>query len=244
MLKLFFPLGCLILLLFTSCQHSAKYQAVINGAFTDASGIELILEEMDTRDIHPVDSVIPGRDGAFNFTPVVKEPGFWLLKVRSGKILVLFLNPGDKVELSGSILDFPGKVILNGSEETMLLNNFYRQTRLNELKVDSLEMLLVERQDSAGYYELTQRLDTAFQEIWASQRADEMAFIDNHPNSLASLVVLNYAFGLNPVLGVEDDLAYYCKLDSALFTRFPENKHVKFHHQRVLEYKRKAATGK
>ena len=68
-----------------------------------------------------------------------------------------------------------------------------------------------------------------------------MAFINKNSNSLASLIVLNYSFGMNPVLSPEKDFAYYQKLESTLFRKFPENKHVKFHHQRVLELQRKAS---
>jgi hypothetical protein len=115
----------------------------------------------------------------------------------------------------------------------MLLHDFFVYTRLNERKVDSLEMLLVEQQDSSGYYLLTQRLDTSFRQIWESQVLYEKEFIDKHPGSLASLVVLNYAFGMSPVLSPEEDFEYYAKLDSVLFKKFPENKHVQYHHQRV-----------
>jgi hypothetical protein len=156
---------------------------------------------------------------------------------------VLMLNPGDKIDLSGSARDFPDNVVVKGPKEAMLLNDFFRHTRANERQVDSLEMLLAERQDSSDYYQLTQKLDTPFRQIWDRQRSYEMTFIDNNSGSLASLVVLNYAFGMSPVLSPEEDFAWYRKLDSALFVKFPENKHVKFHHQRV-ENDRKEAIGK
>jgi len=230
-----------LLFLFCSCQHPAGNRAMVNGNLADATGLKLTLQEMDTREIHSIDSVLPDRSGKFTFNPVIKESGFWLIKAATGKILVLLLNAGDQVELTGSTRDFPDNVIVKGTKETMLLNDFFRFTRINEREVDSLEMLLIDRQDSAGYFELTQKLDTSFRQIWERQRTFEMAFINKNPGSLASLVVLSYAFGMAPVLSPEDDFAYYLKLDSALFQAFPENKHVKYHHQRVLEYKRKAS---
>ena len=227
-----------------SCQHPSGKLASIRGNLTGASGFKLVLQEMDTKEIHAMDSVIPGKDGKFSFSPLITEPGFWLLKSPSGKIMVLLLNAGDEVELSGNFSDFPDNVLLKGPGETMLLNDFFRRTRMNERKVDSLEMLLVERQDSADYYQLTQKLDTSFKQIWDSQRSEEMKFIDAHPGSLASLVALNYAFGMSPVLSLDEDYIYYQKLDSVLFRKFPDNKHVKFHHQRVAGYKRKVPQGK
>jgi hypothetical protein len=226
-----------LMLLFTSCKFLGDKPVKITGTFPDGAGSSLVLQEMDTREIHSVDSVTIGHDGIFSFTMSLKEPGFWLLRDQSGKILVLLLNPGDEINLSGKFSGFPGNVILEGPREARLLNGFYRTTRQREREVDSLEMLLIESQDSAGYYALTQKVDLAFGRILEQQRTLEMDFIDENTGSLASLVVLNYAFGMKPVLSPDNDFAYYLKLDSALMQAFPENKHVKYHHQRVIEYK-------
>jgi len=218
-----------------SCQNPVSHFATVNGSFTDAKGFKLTLQEMDTHAIRSVDSIVPGADGTFKFLPAVREPGFWLLKAATGKIMVLLLNEGDLVELSGSVSNFPDNVVMNGPKEAMLLNDFFRQTRRNEHQVDSLEMILAEHQDSADYYRLTQKFDTVFRHIWENQRKVEIAFIDNNPGSIASLIVLNYAFGTSSVLDPQEDSVYYRKLDLTLFRKFPENKHVKYHHQRVLQ---------
>ncbi len=233
-----------ILLLLTSCKHSAKDMAVITCDFSGAAGVKLILLEMDTREIHQVDSTTFDNNGKHTFNPAIKETGFWLLKAQTGKILVLMLNSGDQVDLSGNFIDFPDNIRVKAPKDAMLLVDFFHQTRTNERMVDSLDMLLAERQDSSDYYNLTQKLDTSFRQIWENQRALEIAFIKNHSGSLASLVVLNYAFGMSPVLNMDEDFRYYQALDSTLSVSFPANKHVMFHHQRVMEYQRKTVKNK
>ncbi|MEI7500183.1 MAG: hypothetical protein WCK84_07005 [Bacteroidota bacterium] len=230
-----------ILFLFSSCQHPAGNLAKVNANFIENEGLKITLQELDTREIHSIDSVILDKSGKFSFTPRLNETGFWLLKVPSGKILVILLHPGDQVELTGSARDFPDNIIFKGPEEAMWLNDFFHFTRSSEREVDSLEMILAGRQDSSDYYRLVQKLDTSFSRIWERQRLYEMAFINKHPESLASLIVLNYAFGLSTVLSLEEDFEYFSKVDSALMKNYPDNKHVKFHHQRVLEYKRKTS---
>ena len=230
-----------ILIFLSSCQSPDGNKAAIQGTLTDAAGEKLTLMEMDVREIHPLDSAVLDPAGMINFKLAVKEPGFWLIKAKTGKILVILLHPGDQVLLSGSMRDFPDHVGLKGSEEAMQLNDFFTYTRKNEHEVDSLEMLLVERQDSADYFKLTQELDTAFRMIWERQRLFETDFINRHPGSLASLIVINYAFGLNAVLSPPEDLGYFEKTDSALMKTYPGNKHVRFHHERVLEYQRKGS---
>lgn len=243
MKKIFFP-GILMLLLFSSCKHHDPNTALVTGGFSDGAGLIWILQEMGTHEIRTVDSVIAGKDGTFRFSTVLTEPGFRLLQANSGKILVLLLSPGDTVELSGRSVDFPDRVILKGPKDAILLNDFFRRTRVNERTADSLDMVLAEYQDSACYFRVTQRLDTLYRKVWEGQRSCETEFILKNPASLASLVVLNYAFGMSPVLSPEEDFDYYLMLDSALSGRYPANSHVKYHHQRVEEIRRKREAGK
>ena len=229
---------CTLLVLFAACHRPDGNRAAIVGEFSDCAGVKITLQEMDTHNIRTVDSIVMANTGKISFSPVIKEPGFWLLKGASGKILVMLLNAGDQVELTGSLRDFPDRIILKGSKDAMLLNGFFHDTRRNERMVDSLEALLIDRQDSAGYFELTQKIDYSFRQIWERQRSLETDFLDKNPGSLGSLVVLNFAFGMSPVLSPEKDLAYYRQLDSALSIKLPGNKHVMFHHKRVMEFER------
>jgi hypothetical protein len=240
-----FTASALSLLLFlASCQHPAEIKTLIKGKLTNAGGFKLTLQEMGTHEIKTVDSIIPDINGEFGFAPVVTETGFWLLKSPEGKVLVLLITAGDLVDIAGDALEFPNNLVINAPKETILLHDFFQFTHQNERLVDSLEILLAERQDSSDYYQLTQQLDTVFHKIWDNQLDYEKTFIETHSGSLASLVVLNYAFGMSPVLSPEEDFLYYAKVDSALFLKFPGNKHVKYHHQRVLELKRKITSGK
>ncbi|MEI6158049.1 MAG: hypothetical protein WCP87_06770, partial [Atribacterota bacterium] len=149
-----------------------------------------------------------------------------------------FARPGDAINLTGSLISFPENITVKGPEETLFLEDFFRFTRQNEKKVDSLENLLVENQESEGYYQLTQKIDSAFRKIWESQHGYEKNFIDRHPSSLISLIVLNYAFGLNTVLSPVDDSLYYQRLDSTLVNMYPGNKHAVYHHERMADFRR------
>ena len=217
------------------CHGPASDTALIEGGLTDAKGFRLVLAEMETRQIHPVDSVSLDGTGRFTFRPVVREPGFWLLKAPSGKVLVLVLGPGDHLTVSGSAVDFPNRTTLSGPSETMAVDSFYKATRKHEARVDSLEALLLSRQDSADFLTLSQHVDTILGEILIAQRARETGFLTAHPGSIGSLLVLNYAFGPQPVLDPKNDVVWYQRVDSALYCRWPNNKHVAAHHKRMLQ---------
>jgi len=227
-----------VCLLLIGCNRSDKDFAVIEGKFLNSAGEKITLLELNTKSIVRLDSLILDGSGQFRFHVKTEEPGFYMLQSKQGKVMVLYVEGGNMLTLTGDFTSFPDRIRIKGSKEAELLEEFFIFTRKNEKKVDSLEMLLVEKQDSAGYYPLTLRVDTAFRQIWNSQRDYEKAFIDRNPGSLVSLIVLNYSFGLSPVLSPDEDSAWYLKLDKTLMERFPEDKHVRYHHQRIQEFQR------
>ncbi|MEI6456991.1 MAG: DUF4369 domain-containing protein [bacterium] len=243
-MKNIFILCWLLLVLLVSCKTKIPDHVSIQGQLTNGPGEKIVLTELGTKSISRLDSVTLDEGGKFSFLVKLSEPGFYMLQSQQGKVLVLFARPGDTILLNGNLIFFPENVIVKGPGETELLEEFFRYTRQNEKRVDSLENLLVENQESEGYYALTQKIDSAFRQIWIDQLEYEKAFIDRHPSSLISLIVLNYAFGLNTVLSPADDSIYFLKLDSSLMRSCPGNKHTEYHHQRILELRREQEMNK
>jgi hypothetical protein len=99
--------------------------------------------------------------------------------------------------------------------------------------------VLLRNEGSEDFFRISMMADSAFSGITEEQKKLEQDFIDRNPQSLASLVVLNYSFGLKPVLTPESDLSYYRKLTD-LYKRYPTNKHVQFHLKRMNLYEGKS----
>lgn len=223
-------LSCFILL---SCNRFGDGKATISGQLTGAADEKLLLLRLGPGDLERIDSTHADSKGAFSFTLTPNETDFYLVQDAAGKVLAIILGKNDHITVKGEFTDFPYYTKVEGSKENLLLQQFFEFTRRNEQKVDSLELILSDAQEEPNYYQITQQLDTAFKAIWEQQRAFEKQFIDQHAGSLASLIVLNYAFGMNPVLSPLDDSLYYLKVDSALMPLYPNNRHVQHHHQRI-----------
>ncbi|MCK9219025.1 MAG: DUF4369 domain-containing protein [Bacteroidales bacterium] len=221
-----------------SCTSQPAGKVILTGQLKNGSGEKLILSELDTKTINKIDSVTLDVKGSFQTKLAPSQPGFYLLQAASGKVMVLFIQPDDIIRLQGDFTNFPDFVAIKSNREAESLNDFFRFTHRNERHVDSLENILVEHEGDPDYPELTQQIDTVFKTIWDGQKRYEINYINTHLSSLTSLIVINYAFGMNSVLGMEEDLPLYLKLDSSLIKLYPENKHVKFHHQRVMEHKK------
>jgi len=230
-----FVVLCLILF---GCNRQHKDSAIIEGKFQNCADEKITLLELNTKSVIRLDSLVLDAGGQFRFNLKPEEPGFYMLQSKQGKVMVLYIDRGDTITLTGDFISFPDRIKLKGPDEAERLETFFIFTRKNERKIDSLETLLIDKQDSSGFYPLTLQIDTAFLKIWNSQRDFEKTFIDRNPGSLVSLVVLNYAFGLSTLLSPYEDSAYFRKLDSTLMKIYPENKHVQYHHQRILEFQR------
>jgi len=186
---------------------------------------------MGVKEIIPLDSARIG-NGKIAFSHKIEQPGFFLLIFPSGKRLTLVMKKGEDILITGNLLGHTNDFTLTGSEDSQLLQSFFHVTRMNTDRIDSVKRSLLVHEGSDDFLRFSLKADSLFARVSADQKKLEKEFIDRHPISLASLIVLNYAFGPKPVLTMEEDPDYYLKLTS-LFSLYPKNKHVLYHLARV-----------
>ena len=144
----------------------------------------------------------------------------------------MVIEKGEDIRVHGNLMDPDGNLIFSGSVESQLLQDFFMETMKNKIRIDSVKKILSRKEDSDEFLRYSAQADSAFYKISGNQKQLEKDFIDKNPLSLASLIVLNYAFGPKPVLTMEEDFPYYQKL-TYLIGKYPKNKHVLFHRTRV-----------
>ncbi len=186
---------------------------------------------MGVKEIIPLDSARID-NGKIAFSHEIEQPGFYLLIFPSGKRLTLVMKKGEELHITGNIMGPTSDLTLWGSEESQLLQSFFRATKRNKDRIDSIKRVLLMHEGSEDFLRFSMKADSLFSMVSADQKKLEKEFIDQSPMSLASLIVLNYAFGPKPVLTMEEDPDYYFKLTS-LFSLYPKNKHVLYHLARV-----------
>jgi hypothetical protein len=226
-------------LLIVSCADSTKKPGItISGQFQNASGTKLIFRELDVASIHDLDSVNLDEKGLFRFSYSPADAGFYILKSSSGEYILLLLEKDEEVNVFADLKKQSFDYKVDGSPGSALLKEFYDHTLTNLTRADSLRSELMKNRESPDFYQMSLSFDTLFQKLIDDQKSIEKRFIQENPNSLASLIVLNYKFGANTVLTADVDFPLFLKLDSTLSFKYPANKHVTFHHQRVTEHKR------
>jgi hypothetical protein len=228
----------LSLILFSCTDPAKKEGIVINGTFQNASGVKVMFRELDVDSIHNLDSVFLDEKGLFRFRLNPPDAGFYILKTSSGEHILFLAEKYEELNVYADLKNHPFQYEVNGSPGSSLLKEFYDRTLTNLLQADSLRAVLMENRESPSFYQLSLSFDTLFQKLIDNQKIIERTFIQQHPTSLASLIVLNYKFGMNPVLTIEEDFPIFLKIDSVFQVKYPSNKHVIFHHQRILEHQR------
>lgn len=242
-----------IMFLVCSCSHKKTGSTIITGRIQDAGyrmrdagyGMQdagnrmLLLQELDLDFSANLDSVVLNKDGKFSFRLSPKETGLYLLRLPARAPLVLEIKPGDSVNILGNFTSFPADVNISGSLASSDLQDFFKASAKNKSSFDSLENILISRQDDPDFAELTSKLDDLAKPIWERQKILVKEYIDKHPASLTSLLVLNHGLGISPVLEFAEDSLYFIKLDSSLNKTFPGNKHVGFHHKRIVQAREK-----
>jgi len=234
--KVLFP-GIIVILFSCSTQINPK-GIIINGQFLNGAGRTIYFSELIVNGINNLDSAILDETGLFRFRFNPSETGFYIVKSSNGEYILLLLEKEEVVNVFADLKRQPFNYQVDGSPGSSLLKIFYDHSLINLITADSLRSVLMENQESPNFYTLSLSFDSLFQKLIDNQKIIEKTFIKQNPNSLASLIVLNFKFGMAPVLNPEEDFPVFLKLDSTLSIRYPGNKHVAFHHQRVVEHKR------
>jgi hypothetical protein len=227
---------CLFLVLIVlggSCiRENRADRFTIRGQFSNSRGERVMLCEMNVKEVVALDSAKIGIDGNLSFSHRLDQPGFYLLRLPEGRTVILVMKRGEDLMITGDLREPTGTLLLSGSEGSQLLEGFFRATMKNRNRIDSLKRVLRSHEGSDDFLRFSMTADSLFFRISDDQKKLEKEFIDRNPQSLASLIVLNYSFGPKPVLTMEEDLPYYQKLTS-LYSIYPKNKHVLFHLARI-----------
>jgi len=200
------------------------------------AGTYMYLDELKSNDLVSVDSFMISDDGNFYFQRGVKHPSFYLLKINQNNFLTMLFEPGDKIKISASFdsLNFPYSV--SGSQGTQLMTEY--NVRLQETieRIRSLGDIYRENLGSPDLASLMDSLDSQAGNYLNNLNIYTKNYIDENLTSLVSLVALyqQIAPGVY-VLNPEDDLRYFIKVDSALYSRYPDYEPVQALRQQVLE---------
>jgi thiol-disulfide isomerase/thioredoxin len=229
-------LGLIILgtAMLTGCRNKT---AEISGIIENPVPREYIfLQELKSNELLTVDSVMISEDGSFDFKRVVKTPSFFLLKINQNNFLTMLVEPGEKIKMTShnDSLNYPIAVL--GSRGTKLMADYNKTLRKTIGKLSSLSDIYNRNTQRSDLNVLVDSLDQLAHSYLNELNSYTKLYIDKNISSLVSLVALYQqvspgVYVLNPA----NDISYYVKVDSSLFSKYPEYDPVILLHQQVQQ---------
>ena len=183
----------------------------------------IFLQELKPNELLNVDSAIISEDGSFEFRRKVKFPSFYLLKINQNNFLTMLIEPGEKIKLTSHFdsLNYPVAVI--GSKGTKLIADYNKTLLLSRTRIGGLNNIYEMNSGRPDLERVVDSLDNLGDSYLNEMNRYAKEYIENNISSLATIPVLYSQ--LTPdiyVLNPQKDLSYFLKVDSSLFSKYPE----------------------
>ena len=214
-----------LVIIITGCNH--KNQFSVNGVIKDSKTKYIYLNKLDVDTPILIDSAKISRKGSFRFKVKATGPDFYQLGFSTTNFITLLAEPEERINLL-----FNGKDLFEnysvkgsaGSAKLHVLDLFLAETKR---KLDSLSTLYTKASHEPGFDVRGPLLDAEFKDLVKAQRKNNIVFIINNINSLASIKALYQK--INPqtyVLYDQHDLQYLKIVSDSLTRHYPNSKQV------------------
>ncbi|NOZ48327.1 MAG: redoxin domain-containing protein [Chlorobi bacterium] len=220
-----------LLLLINACS-TPGYK--IEGTFENASGKNIILEELTVRNLIPVDSTTIDKNGKFKFSGDLEAPKFFVLKTGNSDLVTLLIEPQENITITGDANNLFKTYTIKGSEGSKLVKNLNDVLNKNMDRVDSLGKIYKANVDKANFASLKVQLDSSYLKIITSQQNYLKYFIQKNSSSLACIPALFQQISpKNYVLNTTEHFQYFQMVDTALTKKYSDLEQVKAFHEYV-----------
>ncbi len=228
----------LIILVFPVLLSGCKDNTiVISGKLEEPVLNEYIyLDELKSTNLEPVDSVQLSGDGQFTFTREIKMPTFFLLRTDISNFFTILASPGEKINIQAGFSSLNEPESVTGSEDTEKMMEYNKALKNTIDKISGLSRIYSENTDNPDLPDVIATLDSMAQEYLGEINSYTKKYIDDNMTSLVSLVALyqqitDRVYVLDPI----DDIDYFIKVDSSLFSLYPESEPVIALHEQVQQ---------
>lgn len=210
-------------LLIGSCGKSSN--TVIEGKLTNAERKALTIEYLNINNTVMLDSIRIKKNGDFRFKILVEQPGIYILKNESGKIINLLITPGEKISIDGDYKEMDKKYTVKGSHESENIRQLVEKLTDTRSKLKALD---------AGYRENPNLTENQLNDYYAQkaliikqQRDFSISFIIEHLSSISSIYALYQKISPEElVLNENKDIQFMKIVADSLTKKYPQSTFV------------------
>jgi thiol-disulfide isomerase/thioredoxin len=222
----------MLVLAISGCKKSAVQ---ISGKLQNpVKGVYIYLNELKANEIVLVDSLKIGEDGKFSFKREAALPTFYLLKINNNDFFTTLIEPGEKLRIESMYDSLNNPSFISGSKGTEKMVTYNKALRNTVSKLMSLNEIYSQNSGNPDMSKVVQSLDSMAQKYLNEINIYTKKYIDQNLKSMISLVALYQQVAPNVyVLDPVRDIKYFVKVDSSLYSRYPESAPVKSLHEQV-----------
>lgn len=213
----------------TNPQNKGNFE--LKGTLVHAHGGNIYLEKMAPEGVTPFDTASVNDKGEFRFTPVIKEIGFYRLKIDDKNIATFIFSPNQKITVTGHAHDFANTYEVEGSPDSKLFKEMNVASSLNYRQRDTLQKQYqafanLNQGNQARMDSMAVVLDQPYSKLVKEHNMYLVDFITKNKKSIASLAAIQQ-------LQIDEFTAVYIDLDKALYASYPNVGFVKAFHKEV-----------
>lgn len=227
---------------FTSCQDNSngtkEGEFVVSGQLRVSQPEKLVFEELTPSDLISIDTILTDNKGNFTYTHYIENAGFYRLRPLQGSFITLAVEPDEKIYLTADYDNIRGTYTVSGSPGSEILWELTRKQQQGLQKADSLRTVFHDNRFEPDFEEIRQELKNEYHQIKEEQVAFALSIIDQHPESLASILALYQFFEDKRLITEAEYFDYFNHLSQSLCNAYPSNKHVINLKKRVNDFKR------
>jgi thiol-disulfide isomerase/thioredoxin len=228
-------------LLAFSCGN-AKKEEVRNSAFEmkgkliNASGEQLILEELTSKGTIILDSATLNAAGEFEFKHANPRLGFYRLRITESNFAMLVLDSSQKVTLTGDARNLGNSFTVAGSPDSRLFWEVNEKAKISFQKRDSMMRAYqayanLNKSDPGKIKEYSGQAEEKYNAEARLLNEYLLEIINKNPASLVAIVALQQ---LSPDLTTDGYISQYKQIDQALTQKYPGSAQVKIFHESVM----------
>lgn len=229
------------LMLMFACTPNAREKVKIAGRLANSANTKLLVFEILPDSTFLADSVNTDENGNFSLITEPVDNNFLLIRRDAKNYVTLIASKGESIVIEGDGENLIKTCDIKGSPESSILMGFNKKLAYADSKLDSLREIFNNSQSYKNFPEIKRSLDSTFSLIFEDFRKETIDYLQQHKSSLASLLILDRSLGHIPLVSKETDFDLYTSVDSCLWPKYSDNKHVIVFHTNIEQYKKRKA---
>lgn len=223
--------------IFWSCTSNPESEAIAQEGTAVISGNlegagKVILGKLDPNQIQNIDTAF-SNEGAFRFEVAAEPASFYSLLFENGMQVLVAAEPGEQIELNGSVA--AGSVIytVSGSERSEVLRQLNELAIQSTNKIQKLNSELQSFQGQPDFNEKREELVAQYMGIMEAHKGDLIELLNENNDHPVAIFILFAQVEKQSIFKIDEDFPYFLTVDNNLQAKYPNSPHAIFLHQQV-----------